>query len=95
MLAFDTAAARIAAFTPDLLIVSLGVDTHEDDPISFFRFGTEDFTRLGQRLGALALPTVVLLEGGYHLPTVGTNVVNVFRGLMSAHASARHLTGAR
>jgi len=94
MQAFDTAAARIADFAPDLLIVSLGVDTHEDDPISFFRFGTKDFTLLGERLGALGLPVVTLLEGGYHLSTVGANIANVLRGLMSTQALRPQLSEA-
>jgi hypothetical protein len=28
----------------------------------------------GRRVGALDLPTVVVQEGGYHLPTLGTLV---------------------
>ena len=83
--AFDAAARRISEFSPDLLIVSLGVDIHLSDPISFFGFATPDFRTLGERLGALDLPSVILLEGGYHIPTVGENVAEVLGGLIASN----------
>ena len=72
--------ARVANFGPDAFVVSLGVDTFEDDPISSFKLGSDDFTAYGAMLGALDLPTVYCMEGGYAVEAIGTNTVNVLEG---------------
>ncbi|MEJ2603619.1 MAG: histone deacetylase family protein [Gammaproteobacteria bacterium] len=66
-------------YAPDALVVSLGVDTYERDPIAAFRLQTDDYHRIGERLAALRLPTVFVLEGGYAVPEIGENVVNVLQ----------------
>jgi acetoin utilization deacetylase AcuC-like enzyme len=79
--ALDVAIARVASFRPDAVIVSLGVDTYEGDPISHFKLRTrEDYPRLGERIAALTLPTLFILEGGYAVKEIGDNVVAVLRG---------------
>ncbi|HAL37972.1 MAG TPA: acetylpolyamine amidohydrolase, partial [Polaromonas sp.] len=75
--ALEQACLRIGASGSDALVVSLGLDTFADDPISTFALRTSDFSRLGERLGALGLPTVFVLEGGYAKAALGTNAVNV------------------
>lgn len=78
--ALEDACARIVAYAPDALVVSLGVDTYKDDPISFFRLESDDFTRVGARLKQLRLPTVFVMEGGYAVEAIGVNTVNVLQG---------------
>ncbi|WP_440111949.1 histone deacetylase family protein [Acidovorax sp. BL-A-41-H1] len=78
--ALDVACQRIAQFGADALVVSLGLDSFEGDPISTFALTSDDFSRLGERLGALAVPTVFVLEGGYAAAELGTNAVNVLEG---------------
>jgi len=68
---------RIAAYAPQYLVVSLGVDTFERDPISFFKLSSGDFSRYGQMIGALGIPTLFVLEGGYAVAEIGVNAVNV------------------
>ena len=68
------------AFTPDVLVVSLGVDTYEHDPISQFRLRTDDFTRIGARIAGVACPTLFVMEGGYAVEALGVNAVNVLTG---------------
>ncbi len=80
MRALDEALAAIARAECELLIVSLGVDIFEHDPISTFTFRREDFVALGQRLASAGLPTVFLMEGGYAVDDIGANVVNVLQG---------------
>jgi len=75
--ALRTALERVAGFRADALIVSLGVDTFVDDPISSFRLESADFTTYGAMLGACGLPTLFVLEGGYAVAAIGINVVNV------------------
>lgn len=81
--ALEHACRRIADYAPDALVVSLGVDTFENDPISFFKLGSDDFSRYGERIGQLRLPTLFVMEGGYAVEEIGINTVNVldaFRG---------------
>ena len=82
--ALDDALAKIATFRPDALVVSLGVDTFESDPISSFKLTTDDFTTYGRRIGTTGLPTVYCMEGGYAINEIGTNTVNVLTGHLSA-----------
>jgi len=71
---------KIAHYTPDALIISLGVDTYENDPISFFKLKSEDFTDYGKLIAQLELPTVFIMEGGYAVEEIGINTVNVLEG---------------
>lgn len=73
----ETALERIAGYAPQALVVSLGVDIFEGDPISQFRLDAAAFPRLGARLAALGLPTVLVQEGGYAVAEIGDNVVGV------------------
>ena len=61
-------------------MVSLGVDAFENDPISFFKLTSEDFGTAGALIGALGIPTLFVMEGGYDVDEVGVNVVNVLKG---------------
>jgi acetoin utilization deacetylase AcuC-like enzyme len=79
--ALDDALARIAGFGAEAIVVSLGVDAFEKDPISFFKLTSPDFLTTGRRIGASGLPVVVCMEGGYGVPEIGLNVANVLRGI--------------
>ncbi len=78
--ALDGACERVAQHRPDALVVSLGLDTYAGDPISKFQLQQADFTRLGQRLQRLGLPTAFILEGGYAAADLGENAVRVLQG---------------
>lgn len=82
--ALRTALQRIADFRADALIVSLGVDTFVNDPISSFRLESADFAAYGAMIGACGLPTLFVLEGGYAVDAIGINVVNVLAAFESA-----------
>ena len=73
----ETAIGHVADYAPQALVVSLGVDIFEGDPISQFRLGKDDFPRLGSRIAALGLPTVLVQEGGYAVEEIGDNVAGV------------------
>jgi acetoin utilization deacetylase AcuC-like enzyme len=79
--ALARACEKIKQFGADALVVSLGLDTFEDDPISTFALKTDDYFELGHRLKQLDLPTVLILEGGYAAKELGLNVVNVLNGV--------------
>ena len=78
--ALEHACARIAIYGAEALVVSLGLDTYEGDPISRFALASADFLRLGERLKRMGLPVVFVLEGGYAAAELGTNAVNVLDG---------------
>ncbi len=62
--ALESACSKVQAFKPDALIVSLGVDTYKDDPISSFRLESEHYLRIGARIASLNLPDRVP-DGGW------------------------------
>lgn len=78
--ALDDGLAKVGAFRPEVLVVSLGVDGFEGDPISHFRLSSEDFHRAGERVGRLGLSTLFVFEGGYALEAIAVNTVNVLEG---------------
>ena len=61
--------------------MSAGFDTYVHDPISTFGVTTDGFYEIGRRIRALDVPTLVVQEGGYHVPDLGRNVVAFLRGL--------------
>jgi len=82
--ALEDAINKIEDFGAEALVISLGVDTFEKDPISSFKLTSEDFSRYGERLGRLGLPTLFCMEGGYGVKEIGLNVANVLSGFESA-----------
>jgi len=74
----------IAQFDAQALVVSLGVDTFEGDPISGFGLKSADYLLLGQDIARAALPTVFVFEGGYAVDDVGVNTANVIEGFSAA-----------
>ncbi|HYP83253.1 histone deacetylase family protein [Variovorax sp.] len=78
--ALREALAGIAAARAEALVVSLGVDTFEADPVAGFSLVAEDFLRAGEEIAAAGLPTVFVFEGGYAVAQLGVNVANVLDG---------------
>jgi acetoin utilization deacetylase AcuC-like enzyme len=78
--ALDTALERIAAWGADLTVVSYGADTFAGDPISFFGIETADYREMAQRIAGLALPTLIVMEGGYAVDQLGANVASFLSG---------------
>jgi acetoin utilization deacetylase AcuC-like enzyme len=63
------------------LVVALGVDAAAGDPESPLEVSAGGYREAGRILGDLALPTVVVQEGGYDLATIGPLVVETLTGL--------------
>ena len=79
-----TALAAVRSVGAQALVVPLGVDTYEGDPISKFTLRSDDYFEVGRLLATLELPTVFVMEGGYAVAEVGVNVVNVLAGFSGA-----------
>jgi acetoin utilization deacetylase AcuC-like enzyme len=82
--AFETAAKTICAFAPGALVVALGLDASEHDPLAGMAITTEGFRRIGAALARLGLPTVLVQEGGYLSDLLGTNLTAVLAGFEAA-----------
>jgi len=78
--ALDDACKKIAAYGPDVIVVSLGVDTFEKDPISQFKLKSPDYLKIGETIAKLGKPTLFVMEGGYAVAEIGVNAVNVLLG---------------
>jgi acetoin utilization deacetylase AcuC-like enzyme len=72
--------SRLADYHPDAVVVSLGVDTFERDPISQFTLKSAHYPLIGAKIGSLALPTLFVMEGGYAVAEIGVNAVGVLTG---------------
>ena len=81
--AVERAAGAVGDFDATALVIALGVDAAVDDPESPLQVTVEGYRRAGNVLAALDLPTVVVQEGGYHLPTLGQLVGSALDGLAS------------
>ena len=78
--ALGTALDAIRNAGAQALVVSLGLDTFEADPISGFLLRGDDYLRVGEALACAGLPTLFVFEGGYAVAEVGVNAANVLQG---------------
>ncbi|QGZ60943.1 histone deacetylase family protein [Paraburkholderia acidisoli] len=85
----DAALRVLRRFQPDALVLALGFDIYKDDPQSKVAVSTEGFGRLGEKIGALDLPSVIVQEGGYHLDSLEANARAFFSGFARPRSQAR------
>jgi len=69
--AVDTGLARIRDYGAEALVLSLGYDAHQDDPLSKLKVTTDAFRAIGAKVRAFGLPTLVVQEGGYQVSIIG------------------------
>lgn len=79
--ALDTALERIALFGADAIVVALGLDAHENDPLKGFAITTPGFSRIAAAIAATDLPLVLVQEGGYLSEDLGNNLGAFLGGL--------------
>ncbi|WP_426150858.1 histone deacetylase family protein [Pseudomonas sp. DC3000-4b1] len=82
--ALEQACDEIDRYVPDVIVVSLGVDTFKEDPISQFKLDSPDYLLMGERIARLGKPTLFVMEGGYAVEEIGINAVNVLEGFKRA-----------
>lgn len=76
----------LAAFRPELLIISAGFDAHENDPLAHLNFTDDDYAWATKELMRIADEccdgrVVSVLEGGYDLDALQSASVAHVRGL--------------
>lgn len=79
----DQALDRIALFGADVIVVALGLDAHEADPLRGLAVTTSGFGRIGAALAAAGLPLVLVQEGGYLSDALGDNLTAVLTGIQA------------
>jgi acetoin utilization deacetylase AcuC-like enzyme len=77
----------VAAFSPELVLVSAGFDAHAADPLATLQLSTATFAAVATRLRDLCARSgagsVWVLEGGYDLEALAESVAATLRGLAS------------
>lgn len=84
MQALGKAATAIKAFAPGALVVALGLDASEHDPLAGLAVTTDGFRRIGEAIARMGLPTVFVQEGGYLSDILGQNLTAVLGGFEAA-----------
>ena len=74
---------RVKELNPDLILVSAGFDAHRDDPLASLNLDEEDFAFLTNGLKSIQSKMVLLLEGGYDLPSLENSVSSVLDALIA------------
>lgn len=74
--ALEEALTLIRDFAPAWLVISAGMDIYAEDPLGKIGVTTKGIQEIGKRISALALPTVIVMEGGYNNDALGRNIVS-------------------
>jgi acetoin utilization deacetylase AcuC-like enzyme len=78
--AMEVARKTIESFAPGALVIALGLDASEHDPLKGLSITTEGFGRIGAAIARMGLPTVFVQEGGYLSDVLGGNLTAVLAG---------------
>ena len=77
--------AAVEAFGPGALVVALGFDASEHDPIGALKVTTDGFRRAAEAIAALRMPTALIQEGGYLCEALPRNLA----AFLEAYGAAR------
>jgi acetoin utilization deacetylase AcuC-like enzyme len=89
--ALEQALAVIGDFAPNYLVVSVGFDLMQGDPVPLgggFRITPTGLRAISERLSALRLPTVIVQEGGYQVDRLGEYAVTFLHELSESGEGA-------
>lgn len=81
--AIREALAAIAAYRPAALVVALGLDASQDDPIGALKVTRQGFAAAAEAIAGTGLPTAIVQEGGYLCEALPQNLV-AFLGAFDA-----------
>jgi acetoin utilization deacetylase AcuC-like enzyme len=81
----EVVAPRAAEFDPDLVLVSAGFDAHREDPLAGCELETSSFAAMATRVLAMArasgAPLGIVIEGGYHVPSLVASLIATMEAL--------------
>ncbi len=79
--ALDEMMTEVAAFRPDVVLVSAGYDAHRDDPMSSLELTDETYAWAARRVRAVGPRVGLVLEGGYDPAALGRALVCTLEAL--------------
>lgn len=90
MLFLNEACRRIEDFKPDYLIIEAGFDGHKDEfpdlpPIT--QLGDEQYYEIGNLLGGLRIPSLVIFGGGYNQDVTSNAFMQYIQGMESGRGT--------
>ncbi|MBN7758821.1 histone deacetylase family protein [Nitratireductor aquimarinus] len=88
LMRFREGLAALRDFGTEALVVSLGLDMAEDDPLSEVKLTGEGFATMAREIVGLGLPTALIQEGGYLGPSLSKNAEIFLTASRDALASA-------
>ncbi|HBF08228.1 MAG: acetylpolyamine amidohydrolase [Gammaproteobacteria bacterium] len=74
-------------FKPDVVIVSLGVDTAATDPLGDFGLTEDSFEAIGRFIKSINVPTVTVQEGGYDVASISKYVHAYMTGYLQGETA--------
>ena len=83
MAALNKLLKQCERFQPGAVVIALGLDAHKNDPLKGMKLETRDFTSVGEQLGKLSGPVVLIQEGGYPSINLGENLNAFLTGFLS------------
>lgn len=78
----DSVIPQIQNFNSSSIVISLGFDTYEHDPLGTFNIIAEGYQQIARRIAALNLPTLLIQEGGYAVEELGNLAVHFLKGFL-------------
>lgn len=87
--AVEQALGEIAAFRPAALVLALGLDASEHDPIGAFKVTAAGFARAAHLIAAAGLPTALVQEGGYLCEALPRNLIAVLAAFDAGRSPVR------
>lgn len=78
--AIGRGAEAARGFGAEALVVPLGFDASEDEPLAALKVTPDGFARAGAALAALRLPSAITQEGGYNVDLLGALLARFLTG---------------
>ena len=73
--AIDVGLAFIKDHNASALVIALGLDASEDDPLGVLKVSGEGFAKAGTKIAHIGLPTAIVQEGGYLCEALPRNLI--------------------
>ncbi len=75
LVTLNEAIQMVKTFQPSSLVVSVGMDIYDGDPLGKFNITQKGIQQIGDKIADIGLPTLFVMEGGYANEVLGENTV--------------------
>ncbi len=76
----EKAINNVKKFQSDFLVISLGFDTYEKDPIGGFKLTIPFYKSMANQIAGLNVPSLIIQEGGYNVEDLGKMAISFMSG---------------